>query len=116
MYDYKATSDTIVRNKTDGENTWCMTIDAKKFIQLSDQFPEFRNFMLVRGLQRRAFLKLHEKDLIKRFDLKNEAKKIKKDAMIDYEEMLRTKPFYVSNEEYIRIAQEVRRSKFKRKR
>ena len=32
MYDYKATSDTIVRNKTDGENTWCMTIDAKKFI------------------------------------------------------------------------------------
>jgi hypothetical protein len=78
MYDYKATSDSPHNfNKTEGENTWCMTIEAKKFIQLADQFPEFRDFMLVRGLQRRAFLKWNEKDLIKRFGLKEEARKVK---------------------------------------
>ena len=32
------------------ENTWLMTINKAKFLSISDLFPEFRDFLLVRGL------------------------------------------------------------------
>jgi hypothetical protein len=93
-----------------------MTLEAKKFIQLSDQFPDFRNFMLVRGLQRRAFLKLHERDLIKRFDLKKEHQRTKQSALIDYEQMIKEKPFFVADEDYIHLSEKIKGAKFNRKR
>lgn len=38
-------------------DTWCMMIQAKAFLAISLQFPEFSSYMLIRGMQRRAFLK-----------------------------------------------------------
>ena len=35
---------------SDFDNTWCMTICSVKFYSLCQQFPHFRNFLLVRGL------------------------------------------------------------------
>jgi len=41
-----------------------MTIHAKKFTEICDEFPIFRSFLIVRGLQRRAFMKTKQKDLV----------------------------------------------------
>jgi hypothetical protein len=50
MVDYVANVDSIHGTNTTDEDTWCMTISAKKFISLINQFPEFRSFLLTRGL------------------------------------------------------------------
>jgi hypothetical protein len=50
-------------------NTMCLSIQDQKFIQLCDEFPRVRSFLITRGLIRRSFLSHIRKDLIKVLEL-----------------------------------------------
>ena len=55
-YNYVATGDKYNTNAF----TQCMTLSAKDFNDICDQFPVTRAFILVRGVQRRAhFRRIH---------------------------------------------------------
>ena len=58
-FDYVASPDAspdgTISNIT-ADNTWCMTIKNGIFSEICDQFPDFRDFLIRRGLKRRAFL------------------------------------------------------------
>jgi len=57
MYDYIANCNMSGAVHAHPVDTWCMMIQAKAFLAISLQFPEFSSYMLIRGMQRRAFLK-----------------------------------------------------------
>lgn len=45
-------------------STWCMSIPAKKFQRVCDQFPTFRGFLINRGILRRSFFRKVERELL----------------------------------------------------
>lgn len=55
-----------------------MTISAIKFNLFCDEFPHFRAFLTVRGIQRRSHLKTIEQELLTMFGLKK-----KEDYLVD---------------------------------
>jgi signal-transduction protein with cAMP-binding, CBS, and nucleotidyltransferase domain len=54
-----------------GTTTWCMIVPADKFIRICNQFPEFRSFLTVRGIKRRAHLMKTYNSMHKMFFLKS---------------------------------------------
>lgn len=64
MYDYIACSDFRGREEEQPENTQLMTIEATKFTEICNEFPVFRSFLIQRGLQRRAFMKVKQRIII----------------------------------------------------
>jgi hypothetical protein len=98
MYDYIATS-------SNGSNTWCMSINGEKFLKLCNSFPDFRSFMLVRGMQRRAFLKKTEQELIDKLYLKDQYKRYKSALEHHYDLLMREKPLFVTMDYYMKTVE-----------
>jgi len=58
-FDYEATPDikrSVSDSKDNIDTTWCLTIPAAYFINLCNEFPEFRSYLTSRGKKRRSFL------------------------------------------------------------
>ena len=92
MYDYTACSDFRGREEEQPENSWLMTIPAKKFTEICNEFPVFRSFLILRGLQRRAFMKVKQKMIIDKLGIHNVQTRFKQIAKNNMYRLMTEKP------------------------
>jgi len=69
-----------------------MTIAAKKFTEICDEFPIFRSFLIVRGLQRRAFMKAKQKEIVVKLGLESAQTRFKEIAKDNMNRLVNERP------------------------